>query len=134
LPDEWRAQVRQLINEQRSVYGRERLETSSTLDDLADGYVREMTDYGFFGHDNPARGVLGIDRLAEWMREYGYRKMGENLARGPRSPAQAVEEWMQSSTHRNNILDAELTEVGLSVQVREDDYCVYWMTLFGQPR
>ena len=129
--DSWTDQVRQLLNARRAIYSQEPLDQSETLDALADQYVGEMIAGGFFGHDNPASGIRGRDRLANWREQHHYQMMGENIARGPRSPEQAVQEWLDSLLHRDNILEPDYTEVGVSIQRANDKYCFYWMTLFG---
>lgn len=41
----------------------------------------------------------------------------ENLSRGAADPAQVVEAWLGSPEHRANLLDADLTDVGVSCRM-----------------
>lgn len=105
---------------------------STPLD--ADEYARELTQA-----TNDAREELGLDPLtpsdclAAEARERatvlvgqelehlplngvsevcGGTRAAENLVETTLEPTAAVSEWMQSSGHRNNIIDPSLTEVG----------------------
>jgi uncharacterized protein YkwD len=46
---------------------------------------------------------------------YRYSMAAENLARGDVTMAEIVQEWMKSKTHRQNMLEAGFTEIGLGL-------------------
>ncbi len=46
---------------------------------------------------------------------YNYRYAGENLARDFADPASAVEAWMASPTHKENILSSKYKDIGIAV-------------------
>ena len=55
---------------------------------------------------------------------------GENLAAGHKSASSVVDAWMNSSSHRDNILNESFSSVGIAcVQV---DGVNYWVQLFGR--
>ena len=66
---------------------------------------------GYFSHNSP---ILGTP--FELMDKTGiyYNFAGENLA-GNISPEKAVEAWINSPAHRENILDKEYTYTGIAV-------------------
>ncbi|KZX14949.1 CAP domain-containing protein [Methanobrevibacter filiformis] len=55
---------------------------------------------------------------------------GENLAIGQSSPAQVVKEWMDSPTHRANILEYRFKSVGIAF-IKRDNGSYYWVQEFG---
>ena len=55
---------------------------------------------------------------------------GENLAFGFDTAEEAVEAWMNSPTHRDNILYDEFTKVAISIY-QEDDGTCYWAQEYG---
>ena len=55
---------------------------------------------------------------------------GENLAYGYYDANSAVNAWMDSPTHRENILWPEFTKVAISVYAA-DDGTYYWAQEFG---
>ncbi len=64
---------------------------------------------------------------------YGYSAAAENIAWNQPSAARAVESWMTSSGHRANILNRELTEIGVAM-ARSSRGQPYWIQVFGRPR
>lgn len=131
LADDWRAEVLQLVNDQRSANGVDPLAHDATLEAQAEQYACEMIFYDFFAHENPVTGTQLQDRAAEFGYEYTY--IGENLAAGQRSPAEVVRSWMLSAGHRRNILDSGFVEVGVGVRTG-GEYNYYWVLEFGSPR
>lgn len=127
----WRAEVLQLVNDERAAWGLDPLSHSQTLEDQAEQYACEMIYYGFFAHDNPVTGSELPDRAAEF--GYDYWVIGENLAAGQPTPVRVVQDWMGSPGHRANILDERFTEAGVGVRVG-GEYGIYWVLEFGLPR
>ena len=90
----------------------------------------------FFAHTSPT-GTTLADRLA--VGGYtDYATAGENIAAGQASAEQVVREWMESPSHRENILDPEFTELGVGYYFLENDtgeinFNNYWTQTFGRP-
>ena len=61
---------------------------------------------------------------------YPYRKVAENIAAGQRTPQDVVTSWMNSSGHRANILNCNLTEIGVGYATG-GSYGRYWTQNFG---
>lgn len=81
-----------------------------------------MTEQGFFAHTTPS-GQTFSDRVEN--AGLSFRVLAENIAknRGVRNPiTTAVEGWMESKGHRENILSEDVTETGLGLWKRGDTY------------
>lgn len=56
---------------------------------------------------------------------------GENLQAGAATPEEAVQQWINSPSHRENILSTEYEELGVGyIYVPESKYKHYWVQLF----
>jgi uncharacterized protein YkwD len=65
---------------------------------------------------------------------YDYRRVGENIAWSDGdTPANIVKGWMNSKSHRENILREGYTETGLGV-VRNAKGEIYYTQVFATPR
>ncbi|MDJ0690009.1 MAG: CAP domain-containing protein [Xenococcaceae cyanobacterium MO_188.B32] len=69
---------------------------------------------------------------------YQYSTAAENIAAGYQTPEAVVEAWMGSAGHRANILNPDLTEIGVGYEYLANDtgsvnYNSYWTTTFGTP-
>ena len=62
---------------------------------------------------------------------YTYLKIAENVASGQATPEEALASWMDSPSHRQNILD-DFAEIG-AARVIGDDQRPYWCVVFGTP-
>ena len=62
---------------------------------------------------------------------YKYRAVGENIAWNAKGPKQVVAGWMDSEPHRENILSADYTEIGVAV-AKNDKGEPYWCQVFGK--
>jgi uncharacterized protein YkwD len=107
------AQTHALINAERSAQGLPALAWEAAIADAARGHSRDMADGVVeFGHDGfDAR----VDALAG---QLPWSAAGENVAWNqgyPDPAAQAVEGWMDSTGHRENILGAyDRTGIGIA--------------------
>jgi uncharacterized protein YkwD len=104
---------------------------NQTLEDQANQYACEMLCHNFFAHENPVTGTELPDRAAEF--GYDYQIIGENLAAGQESPIDVMVAWMGSPPHRENILDARFTEVGIGIR-SGGSYGLYWVLELGHPQ
>jgi uncharacterized protein YkwD len=120
-------QVFKLINAQRAKNGLDELQWNESLAELARVHSRDMANVKFFSH----RGSDGsmIDDRADRLGLGVWRSIGENIAymRGYDDPASlAVEKWLESSAHRNNLLGPNWKESAVGVAVTSDG--TYYMT------
>jgi uncharacterized protein YkwD len=124
------ARMVELVNLERTRRGLNPVTLDPLLCKIADDYACEMIDKGFFDHTNPDGQGPGQRAINTG---YIFLAIGENLAGGQNSPEQAMKEWMNSKEgHRENILDAQWREIGVSVRLG-GIYGIYWVQEFGNP-
>jgi uncharacterized protein YkwD len=112
----YEAEIYNRINRERVRTKRTLLVWDERLAEIARGYSREMASKGFFGHSDP-HGRKVQDRI-EKARISNWRKVGENLfwveTQDNFSPL-AVKLWMESPSHRDNILDRDWKSTGIGI-------------------
>lgn len=110
----------ELVNEKRSVYGLDALTLSSELSVKARIKSQEMKDLGYFSHTSPTYGSPFDMMKALGIRYYS---AGENIAMGYRTAEAVVNAWMNSTSHRENILSERYTTMGIGYA---DGYWTQW--------
>lgn len=104
--------VIRLTNEQRTAQGLSPLSENSTLDQAALAKGNDMLAKGYWAHFAP-------DGTTPWsfFLKFGYKYQyaGENLARDFSDSASAVNAWMNSPSHRENILNSNYKDIGIGV-------------------
>jgi uncharacterized protein YkwD len=80
-----------------------------------------MLDKGYFSHNsyNGETNKARLERFGYTFSSYSYWSYGENIYWGygtSASPDSAFKWWMNSSTHKANILNKDFREVGIGVQ------------------
>lgn len=108
-----------LINLRRSEAGATRVHENKRLRSAAALQAENMVHQGFFAHTCPG-GSTFLDRIRRtgYMRRSSYWVVGENLAWGTASlssPGALVRAWMESASHRRNLLDSRFREIGIAV-------------------
>jgi uncharacterized protein YkwD len=106
------------------------LRVSRALHEAATAHARDMARRNYFDHRAPD-GSQPRDRV----RRTGYRwtLIGENIAFGPESVAEAVAGWLASPGHCANIMDPRFRDTGIAVATGRKRGHVYWVQEFGQP-
>ena len=97
------------------------LEWNDEVAEMARRHSENMAQFKFFSHTD-LNGLLVNDR-ADTSGIGSWRAIGENIAynRGYENPAEsAVERWMQSPSHRENLLNNRWRESGIGIAVTED--------------
>ena len=106
------SEVIRLTNEERAQNGVGALSENKTLDDAALAKGLDMLNKGYWAHIAP-------DGTQPWAFftnfGYSYRFAGENLARDFSNPSSAVDAWMNSPSHRENLLNAKYKDIGVAV-------------------
>lgn len=121
------AQVAELINAQRSLAGLSELGFDYRLNIVADQHSADMALNGCFQHDS-CDGTNTFDRILAVYPRGG--AMGEIIAAGYRDAASVVDAWMNSPGHRDQILGASFTALGVGL-VKGGTYGTYWTVDFG---
>lgn len=116
-------------NAERKKEGLEPLKPNRELTEAARSHAMNMAKQQKMEHEldgkTPADRVLAAG--------YKYARTGENIARSFRTPKVAVEKWMGSPPHKENILNKTYTEIGVAV-ARSASGEPYWVQVFGTPR
>ncbi|MDZ7960461.1 MAG: CAP domain-containing protein [Aulosira sp. DedQUE10] len=125
------SQVRQQINQVRQKNGLQPLQNNEKLAQVARNYSQLMAEKNFFSH-------TGIDgsTLSDRVRAAGisYWMVGENLFRSkniPQPVPAAVEGWLASPGHKENILRPIFRETGVGVWRKGNTYIITQLFLRG---
>ncbi len=122
-----------LINQARTTSGLATLLENNRLDTAATEKVEDMFSGQYFAHFAP-NGTSPWDFFKR--AEYSYAAAGENLALDFISADEAHAAFMNSPTHRANILNKNYAEVG--VAVRQGEYqgrpAIMIAQYFGKPK
>ena len=119
-----------LLNAERRRNNLSSLVWDESLAQMARQHSDDMGGRNYFSHDTPD-GEHTSDR-AHQSRVTGWRALGENIAfnQGFDDPAAfAVERWLHSAKHRDNILNGSFSHTGLGV-VQTADGRVYFTQVF----
>ncbi len=126
------AVVVQLTNQEREDLAEQPLVRSSVLDQAANLKAAHMASLEYFSHDSPD----GVTPW-HWFDEvnYVYAHAGENLAVYFSDSDDVVDAWMNSPTHRANIVNKSYQEIGIgTAKGRYQGHdTVFVVQLFGTP-
>ena len=106
------AVLNELTNEKRVVGNLSELKTSEVLTKAAKLKAEDMASKSYFAHTSP-------EGLTPWYwlgtAGYSYAYAGENLAVNFIDSKDVTDAWMNSPSHRANILKQDYTEIGTGV-------------------
>jgi uncharacterized protein YkwD len=125
-----------LTNDARAKNGAAPLQSESRLTDTARDFARHLASTGKLEHD--ADGTTPAERVKK--RGYSFCIVAENLAMEYSSrgftPEQLsrnyIDGWMASPTHRGNIVQPDITQIGVGV-VRSKAGEYYAVQVFARP-
>ena len=114
-----------LLNAERTKAGLPKLSADATLFKVARLKAQDMVKNSYFSHSSPTYGSP-----FKMMKTYGisYKVAGENIAGNP-SLQDAVKAWMNSATHKQNILSNSYNYIGIGVE-KSDTYGYVISTMF----
>ncbi len=124
--------VIELSNKEREKEGLPALKTSDSLSEAARQKAEYMFEHDFWAHVAP-------DGTTPWdffeSVGYDFYFAGENLARDFNTSAGVVRGWMNSPSHKDNILNNNFKEIGIAVVNGELDgeETTLVVQLFGTP-
>lgn len=122
-------------NSHRANNGKAALAANSKLASAAQAKANDMVARDYWSHNTP-------DGQEPWVfiqnAGYSYNKAGENLAYGFATSADTVAGWMNSATHKANMLDSAFTEVGFgyanSSNFNGSGQQTVVVAMYGQPQ
>jgi len=132
--NEVREEMLAQVNAARKRAGLRPLRLSSDLDRAAQRHAEDMLARGYFSHKSPSGTTV---RERSRAAGYVWRAIGENIAYGQTSVDEVVETWMDSPTHRKNILSPNFTELGVGLAMgrgTDGKHQVLWVQNFGAPQ
>lgn len=104
-------------NIQRTENHSNELKINNQLNKAAQNKATDMVSKNYWSHKTP-------NGNEPWVfisgTNYAYRKAGENLAYGFDSSSDVVTGWMNSPSHRKNLLDNDFSEVGFGIASSEN--------------
>ncbi len=117
--EEFRQEVIRLTNKERKKAGLEPYEVDSDLMEFAQMRAKEISEK--YSHSRPNNSPEG---------PYEDHQYGENIAKGYKTPGNAVNGWMNSESHRAEIMDNEYNDsFGVGVYIA-DNGTYYWTQVF----
>lgn len=118
--------VLKLVNQERSKQGLQALTLDKKLNNVAQLKAEDMRNKNYFDHNSPTYGSP-----FDLMRSQGvdYRTAGENIAAGQTSAEKVMQDWLNSSGHRANIMNANYKKLGVGYCVG-GSYGTYWVQEF----
>jgi serralysin len=128
--------VIELTNAERTQRGLNPLIFNPQLAVAAQVHSASMGRDDFLDHTNPINGTIAATRVTQ--QGYDYQTVAENVAAGQSTPEQVVLEWMNSPSHRANILAPNVTEIGVGYHFEANDtgnvnFSHYWTQVFATP-
>lgn len=125
--------VMNLINAERKTLGLPELRANPVLDKAAMLKAKDMLAKDYFSHQSPD----GVSPWS-WFKTVGYRynTAGENLAIGFVDSEEVYKAWMNSPSHKANILNQNFQETGVAVLQGEfnGNTTTIVVNLFGKPQ
>lgn len=117
-------QVLRLVNEERKKAGLAELKWDAKAAAAANVRAREIRQN--FSHTRP-NGSSFSTALTE--QGVSFRRSGENIAWGQKTPKQVMNAWMNSDGHRANILSRNYENIGIGYY-QDENGVNYWVQLF----
>lgn len=125
-------EVISLVNKSRLNKGLPALVENQLLNKAAKAKANDMLKKDYFSHTSP-------EGFTSWhwfnLVGYEYKNAGENLAVNYENAASQHKDWMNSKTHRENILNGKYSEIGIAIAKGNINGKTSYVTvqLFGTP-
>jgi hypothetical protein len=105
------ADVRRAVNTAREDSNEQPLKVSSELNKAASMKAADMLQKDYWSHNSPSG-----DQPWKWFEQagYSYQNAGENLAKDFMTSDGLVKAWLDSKSHRDNVLNPAFHEVGIA--------------------
>ncbi|WP_205699561.1 CAP domain-containing protein [Conexibacter sp. SYSU D00693] len=122
--------IRRCANVERGRRGLPALKADPSLSRAARLQAKGMAKRGYTGHRDP-QGRGPAERVSRYTHRY--QGVGENLAWGWPTGADACATWLASAPHRRNLLDRRFTHIGTGVAAG-GRWGRYYVQVFGIQR
>ena len=102
----------ELLNKDRQSAGLDSLKENTALDNAAALKAKDILENDYFSHQSP-------QGISPWywfkLAGYNYKAAGENLAIGFLDSTEVHRAWLDSSSHRANLLNSNYKDVGIAI-------------------
>jgi uncharacterized protein YkwD len=127
-PPSLEQQVVNIVNQRRAEIGLGALRVDPTLTALAQAHAADQASVDRMSHT----GTDGSDPATRIIRSgYPARVWGENVAAGYTDSEAVMVGWMDSPSHRANILDGVFRQIGVGLAFAPDG-TAYWSMELGR--
>jgi len=122
---DYTAKVIELVNKERAKEGLHSLTYDTKMEQAA--FVRAKEIQNNFSHVRPDGSSFSTA-----LNEAGvsYNRSGENIAWGQKSPEEVVQAWMNSPSHKANIMNGSYSRIGVGY-LTNGNGTGYWVQLFA---
>lgn len=129
-------EVLKLTNKERKKRRLSSLKYDERLAYAARYHAKDMAEEDYFDHNSHDRKNKRLKKSCDIFDRIGafanYNYLAENISAGQITPEDVVKAWMKSPGHKKNILNKEMTLLGVGFYKNEDsEYKVYWVQNFG---
>lgn len=104
-------EILQYVNTERAKFGLHALIMDDALSKMALVKAQDLYNNRYFDHNSPTYGSP-FEMMGNF--QISYDVAGENIAKGQPTPVKAMNDWMNSASHRANILNKSFTKVGIA--------------------
>ncbi len=127
-PSKTEQEIIKLTNQARAKQQKSALRVNDLLMKAARQHAENMARQNQMSH------VLDGKNPADRVKALGYEfsHVAENIAMGQRNAAEVMNMWMNSESHRSNLLGDDYTEIG--VAVAKGAKGLYYVQVFGTPQ
>jgi uncharacterized protein YkwD len=124
------SQAANAISSFRAENGLPPVTVNATLVDAAEFQADEMARQDRLSHTVSGDLTRRMGRVG-----YQWRAVAENIAAGQRNLQEAMDGWIMSPAHRENLLNPMVTEIGIATAFNPNSqYRVYWALILAAPR
>jgi len=121
-----------LTNDERQAQNVEPLVVNQYLNKAAELKAQDMATYGYFAHTSPQGKTPWY-----WLEQvgYNYQYAGENLAINFNDSKDVTNAWMDSPTHKANIVKGNYTEIGTGIAtgIYEGKETIFVAQIYANP-
>ncbi len=96
------------------------LENDNDLENYATMWANKMAENRKLKHSS-MKDILAL----------GFNKVSENIAYGQKDEESVMKTWLNSSGHKRNIMDKNITHIGCGFAYSSDNV-LYWCVCFGR--
>jgi len=123
----------ELLNQERKSSGLQSLKENTVLDNAASLKAQDILEKDYFSHQSP-------EGVSPWhwfkIAGYNYKIAGENLAIGFLDSGEVNRAWLDSPSHKANLLNSNYKDVGIAVLTGDfqGNETTVVVQLFGTPQ